>query len=312
MDEAYGKKTVTLAEASDKDIANAFFVREKDATAIKTCCSKHKLMVSFRSAGKDTLVRLDNGNPCKGHDILDKSIKFKGNAWTYLGTQAELDKYKGLVGYGDGDPKTLKGVWALSTSNTKTQATIKDLNDNKVSQTKCFTGDYDMHDLLGKTGRILATTPEEHSAIEYLNNAMLATDSSRGTNVTNTKGSKRNFESPYALIRHGAQTSYMSYLLSNEGKTDLTKALSTNPTTKLPHQDQVMNIDANIVMFSSDGKAYILNSIEKIYVFYKNNGLLNQIPFYYFFADLQTKYPANKKLGEYANTINGFLKNYIK
>jgi hypothetical protein len=307
MKEAYASATPADEVKDDSQIESLSFMRAADATAIRKCCKDHTLKVSFRTAGMDTINRIKNNNPCKGHNIMDKSIKKKGENWTYQADATTLSKFNGLVGYGEGSPvKVLKGVWALDIDKD----VKKELSDPKLVISNCYTGDYDMHDLIQKNNRILATTPDEHSIIEFLNNAMLQSDATRKGNVDKTKGTKRNYESPYALIRHGAQTSFMSYLLSNPS--ELSKGIPPSDNLiRIPYEDQVMNIDSNILMFDESGRTFNLDSVSKVYWYYDKNGLLDQIPFYYFMKDLKTNDKYSEELGGFATDINNMLKNYI-
>lgn len=306
MAEAYQPQPI-IAELTDDQIEGAFFMRKKDAEAIRDCCKKNNLKVSFRSAGSDTIVRINSNNPCKGHTILDKSIKKKDGLWTYVGTPDTLERLKGLVGFGDTN-KTLKGVWSLVGGMEK-KIDLGNLNQSNIASS--FTGDYDMHDLIKNNNRILATTPDEHSIIEFLNNAMLLKDPTRKENVDRTKGVGRNYESPYALIRHGAQTSFMSFLLTNDGKKDMLKALQADNLAKLPYEDQVMNIDSNIVMFDENMHAFHLDSISKVYWYYINNKLEKQIPFYFFVKDLKNTPKFKARLDGFATDINKMIQNYV-
>jgi hypothetical protein len=160
-----------------------------------------------------------------------------------------------------------------------------------------------MHDLIKGDARILSTTPDEHSTIEAINNALAGT---RKAQITSTSTGKRNFESPYALVRHGAQTSFISYLLSGAGGAEL----KISNTARIPYEDQVTHIDGPIAVFDSIGKAYILASIAEVYWYYRKNGLLDQIPFYYFFKDLRANYP--KQIQEHTDTLNGLLSKYVR
>ena len=144
-----------------------------------------------------------------------------------------------------------------------------------------------MHDLLkcngGKYERILAGTVDEKSAIDELVFKMLEEDEDRFTKTKSIK--ERWFKSEYSPIRHGAQTSYISYLLTTEGNKDLGKIdLSTN---KLPLEGQVTTISNKIIMYDEKGDAYLLKNLDEIYSYYCKHKLLDQIPFYFFFSDLE-------------------------
>jgi hypothetical protein len=86
----------------------------------------------------------------------------------------------------------------------------------------------------------------------------------------------------------------MSFLHGITGSKELKKAieLTLDPATRkydIPKSlffESIIRVDPNICMFDKDGKAFILDSLEK-YMHITENNLLNMIPFYYF---LQTYY----------------------
>lgn len=300
MASKYGSGTAANT-ATDGDIAGAFFMRQNDATAIRDCCTKNSYKVAFRTAGANTLTRINAGNPCKGHIILDKSIKQKGSGWTYNNpSNLDFSAYAGLVGHSNDANNNLDGVWSYDKDK---EAIITPIANVTSDKSLYYTGDYDMHDLIKNDARILAATVDESSAIDALNNALLRNDATRKAKID---ASQRTYKSPYALIRHGAQTSFLSYLLSNDGASEL----EIPDTARMPKEDQILNIDPNIVMFDEAGKAYILDSISKIYWFYKTNDLLNQIPFYYFFKDLRTVAANQTNLDKYTTYLNSILSKY--
>lgn len=337
MQAAYNTAAVP-GTANNTQIANAGFLREQDAEAIRVSCrggtggSGGKFSISFRTAGLHTLTRIADGNPCKGHTILDKSIKKKDGACTYSGvTDTEFEAMKGLVGYpqplapGAARPTVavpLAGLWAISGANGQQQKARAAAYPAPTGGNfkAYFTGDYDMHDLLkvtnGTLARILATVDEE-SAIEQFNNAILNADATRKTAVdaslANITPKPRLRESQYALIRHGAQTSFMGYLLG-PGGTEIT----ATPGIPHPLQNAVVEIDPNICIFDTNGDAYILNGIPSIYAYYKAKNMLDQIPFYYFFRDLRGKQLLNGtpgqtnalKLDPYATEIDQYITGY--
>jgi hypothetical protein len=277
----------SFSEADNETIEGEYFMRIEDAAAIKKCCITHNLHVSFRAAGVDTIERIRNGNPCKGHTILNKSIKKKNNKWTYQtpGNVSDPDSYffnlKGLVGYPKSDKDgQLAGLWKLE-ANKPVRVPIENITAN-MSLTDCYTGDYDMHDLFHAKKRIVAGTMDENPYIIKLNNAM-AREVKRHINVL-IKPEQEPETVEYALIRHGAQTMYIDYLLNRErGELKI-------PSDRrfLPDEDSIINIDNHIVMFDNEGKAYILNGVPEICSYYKQNGLFENIPFYYFFHSLRT------------------------
>ncbi len=307
--------TSTLYPATDDQIEKAHFMRAKDAKAIRECCARHQLQVSFRAAGADTITRIKDGNPCKGHTIMDKSIKQAGDgSWTYVAAADKLNKLRGFIGHKDDLPpedanyNRLTGVWMLEHPQKEVCVAPERVTGTEKT---AFTGDYDMHDLLFKWNRIVAGTPDEHSYVETLNNALLAGDADRKAHVVATLGgTERNFHSPYALIRHGAQTSYMSFLLSNEKELakclEIVKEQEAQGKICLVAEQSVVNISDSIVMFESDGNAYILSGLKEVYSYYASRGLLQQIPFYYFFKFLKGT-PVSGEIIGFINDINRLL-----
>lgn len=296
-----------LAAATDAEIYAAGFVQLDHSARIRNICKKNNYIVTFRKAGADSLTRIGEGMPCKGHTIMNKSIKRKGGNWTYIGDAKELDTLKGLVGYPSDTDNTLAGIWCYNTTtHKKVKTPIKDVR----LVANAFTGDYDMHDLLkcsgGSVTRILAGTPEESSAIDALNLGILPAQTASPLNQVvisqsdltrrervyerMTRGGhtdERSFKSAYALIRHGAQTSFVSYLLSHSGVAEIPEDIAGQHRIYL--EQAVTKLDPEIVVYDNNKNAYLLDSIDAVYSFYYNNNLLNQIPFYYFFEDLRAK-----------------------
>lgn len=306
MEARYNTNTV-FTPATDQEIEENFFLRNEDAKALRRACERHNFIVSFRKAGKHTLSRIAAGNPCKGHDILNKSIKEKGKGFTYDITPETFNNLKGLIGFSEGNSSELKGLWKFEDNKT-TKVSLEIVNEEKEFS-NYFTGDYDMHDLIKNDNRILAATIDEKSAIDQLNIALLLKDSKRMEKLNKSINEKqRKYTSPYALIRHGAQTSFISYLLSEDGKGDL----QIPSTARLPLEGSVTTIDPEIVVFTPIGDAFILKNISEVYNFYKKFGLLKQVPFYNFFADLKEDENNRQKLDEYSLYINGILKKSLR
>ncbi|WNG25022.1 hypothetical protein F0U62_14135 [Cystobacter fuscus] len=309
MAEKYGPATGTLPQATNEQIAAAYFVHADHANAIRQVCARSHYSISFRVAGEHTLYRIAQGNPCKGHQIMTKSIKPSGNAYTYTNlTQQNYNLLRGLVGV-PGARGELTNVWAFAPNNGFAKEPISSVL-KKTDFKTYFTGDYDMHDLLKSSGgtltRILAGTPDEASAIDAFNAALLNCAPARKQSVEASlrdSPNSRLAQSQYALIRHGAQTSFFSYLLGPGGE----EVTVTNQDTSLQLENQVNNIDPNICMFDASGNAYILNGVANIYKYYAQNGLLDQIPFYYFFKDLRTVSRYATELNGFAREINGYI-----
>ena len=192
----YGTASLsTLKTLNDDEIQAKGFVLAKHASGIRKYCKRHDLKVSFRNAGENTLSRIAAGHPCKGHDIMSKSIKEKKvdgvMKWTYDGDHAILEKYKGTVGYSEASKTELAGLWVFKTPGNDVKMCeneqIKLANVNDINFKKAYTGDYDMHDLIKGNKRILATSPDEASTLEGLNNAILVDDETRKNDVLDNK-----------------------------------------------------------------------------------------------------------------------------
>lgn len=354
----------SIAEADDSVIMEAGFMRAQDARALSAACRKNDIVVSFRAAGADTIRRIEEHHPCKGHEILHKTIKPAAAGWTYLlsddagcdsslgaGRDGVFETLRGFVGkpyvplLPDGSPDMdsadrppvlaadgrsllfhLDGVYLLNTDRkSRSSHTVKPLRELLPADLpNAYTGDYDMHDLICKGRRVLATTPEEQSALDKLNLAILAADSVRSARVETRK---RCHESPYALIRHGAQTSYFDFLLSCKGEAEMRKAFAqkrkeradaekrakaagTEPAPDmpmLPFGDSVIKIDDRIAVFDNKGRMFILQGAAAVYRFYRDAGLRDEIPFYYFFHALRQDSRYAGRIDRHIRSLNGIL-----
>jgi hypothetical protein len=310
MEKKYSSPPKPPQNATDEDIEKKGFMRASHAAAVRKCCGEHGLFVSFREAGKDTIDRIKAGNPCKGSSIANKTVKYVvGSGWNYEaphGDVNELIRFRGLAGFSYPLSRTLAGVWALSDEGTEEKIPLDALNALK-DQRRCFTGDYDIHDLVKRNLRILAGTPDERDSIGLLNSAILDADLERKTKAEKGRG----FHAAYSLVRHGAQTSFMDYLLGIGQTGDLRKFPDAK-TVRLSVAGKILTIAKNIVMFEDNGRACILNSIARIYQYYKDHGLIEQIPFYYFFNDLRNIRENEERLNEFAADINRILSGSIK
>lgn len=346
----------SIATLTERKVEERGFLRAQDAKIISKIV-KERYYVSFRAAGVNTLERITAGHPCKGHNITTKSVKKTDkpnlNDWSYALSEENKNIFKGLVGNpGDtGTPPVLAGIWTLQRPSMldkdpkKRKTTDVPLTLDEV-QTKiryCYTGDYDMHDLIGvKSGRVIAETIDERAIIDEMNRNLLKNDLPRwheSLNDLTCKGVISNnlmpaptpedvlpqpmlkevsgnyLKSSYALIRHGAQTNYVDFMLSQPTKKELKKlfeeakaknlAIREKPELLNGHPEvnlfpelkehfflaltdnPVVTIEPHFVMFAPDGKIYDLDGLTEIYAFFKKNEILDRIPFYYFFRVLK-------------------------
>lgn len=337
--EKYIASDVKLSPADDATLEQQGYVLSEHAAIARQVCQKRNIAVSFRNSGQYTLEKMRAGNPCKGHDILDKTIKespFRKALGKDKGDE-QFKKYQNLSGLvadqlgktkANGqiqtEPNELWSYDSKTKANKKVPLTLKDgqygLNgDARLDE--IYTGDYDLHDFLKNGQRSLDT-----SEIELFNQRLLqGGDPTRKKKVDQTSEAGRTLHSPYSPIRHGAQTSFVSFLLSEEG----VKEIKVPKDSTLPFENAVLNIDdTGIAFFNEKGNAYILDSIEKIYHFYSHKQLadgkklLDEIPFYFFFKALRkTKFNeevyydeqnrALNKLEVYSDYINGIISNSL-
>lgn len=329
LEEKYSNAKGTYSKVSNEEIEEKHFLLAIHAAAVRCVCESHNYSISFRNAGQNTLERIRQGHPCKGHLILDKSIKQKGTEWTYR--YDDISRFAGLIGYKDesndepnDEPNVepndkpndkLSGLWKLDETTGKAiQQPIENYNEDKTY----YTGDYDMHDLLKFNGerycRIVADTPDEHSAIDYFNLEMTRNEGETDRKKIVHDYSQRTTQSAYSLIRHGAQTSYMCFLHGITGSKELKKHIkevqneNNDKTPSLLYFNNIIQIDPNICIFDKAGNAYILNSLPAIYQYYKDNNLLDMIPFYYFFAELQKDEKYKEEIEKYSKQINQYLR----
>lgn len=313
LEKLYGSG-VPAPSCEAAEVESRGFLLREHAQGVCKVCRGNGYSVSFREAGEATLKRIREGHPCKGHEVLDKTIKQKApGVWTYEAAVGVLTEYRGLVGYKTPGSGRLAGLW-VENGNRATQVPLQEIAGDMSG--RAYTGDYDLHDLLRLNGdrceRLLADTPDENSAIDRLNNGMMRdVRDGRFEKVKMLEdGGQRSKVSAYSPIRHGAQTSFVSFLLGIAGGRELIESLKNRKQEdagKILHQDTVMNISCPICMFDPEGRIFILDSPQKVYRYYKSRNLLDQIPFYYFFRDLAEK---GVSTSEYAEVLNDYLRGF--
>lgn len=221
------------------------FVLAEHVDIIKEFCRKEKCRISFRRAGKDTITRLQKGSPCKGHEILAKSIKDK----TLNKLDTPLDKgqaalLRGRIGKWEGDCEQLLGVYISQHAKTALAALksrgeepigfwelVENADDGNtvplcpelfdfLGTEGCdpyfLTGDYDIHDLFYCEAGHYLPCPEAKAMelLQRLNDQMMAASREEyggGTIETNE----------FSFIRHGAQINYCTYMIDHESEKKL-------------------------------------------------------------------------------------------
>lgn len=201
------------------------FILEKHMDAIERASTKGNFSISFRSAGRATLLALERGAAAKGHNILEKTIKQSSLAKAY-GPDKANDlllrlRTAGLEGYvGHWDPTGLVGVYLsgdLEDDTSIQPIDVKNLEGSLAAlkllgnwQKKAFTGDYDAHDIItfrgaGRPRTVLAGSIEEQQVIDCINREVALDDSNRPFAVRQ-----------HNVLRHGPQVNYLSYMVSHE------------------------------------------------------------------------------------------------
>ncbi len=305
------QKHLKLNTCRTEDLEKNGFLLKKHADAISESAKKHSLIVVFRQTGIDSLQRIKNGNPCKGHALLNKTVKIKNGEKTYICDEDVFKKVKGLVGYGKNDKLILEGLYAYE-NNKIVRKKIGEVSlNNSEEMKKFFTGDYDMEDLFttynGITQRALAATPEEKSAINYMNNSIDRLGKRKNDEISEEDTTL----CEYSVIRHGAQSTHISLLLSESGNKELAciidKAVEAKKTLMQYLEGKTVFVDCPLCAVDKNGEWYILNNMNEIVSFYENNKLIQYIPFYYFLKDLKKDNP--QKIEEIERYISKLLKN---
>lgn len=307
------QKFLELNTCRTEDLEKNGFLLKEHADAISESAKNHSLIVVFRQTGKDSLDRIRQGNPCKGHALLSKTVKIKNEKKTYICKDDIFNKVKGLVGYGHGEngELILDGLYAYENNKIVQKKIDKVSLNNSEEMKKFFTGDYDMEDLFttfnGITQRALAATPEEKSAINYMNNSI----DRLGKRKNNEISEEDTTLCEYSVIRHGAQSTHISLLLSESGNKELAciidKAVEAKETLIQYLEGKTVFVDCPLCAVNKKGEWYILDNMDEIVSFYWRNNILQYIPFYYFLKDLKKDNP--QKIEEIERYISNLLKN---
>jgi hypothetical protein len=164
---------VTPEQAEEKG-----FVIADHAKKIQAVCNRYNCYVSIRETGKNSLTRLHEGYPAKGHHILDKSLKDKSLTLVRSALEANgtwdliQEKCLGFVGYWESNVAGVKipigvrtvGRWIVSSAgNAWTYVPDQALSYDyyvpfadiaRVGSVPpdAYTGDYDMHEILVPSG----------------------------------------------------------------------------------------------------------------------------------------------------------------
>lgn len=294
----YYPTNLKINKVDSQEIVNKFFLTQKHLEAISEVAKKHHMIIVFRNAGEYSIKRILQGNPCKGHSILSKTFKKKDGIWTYKCERNEdwKNKFSGYVGYTEKkdkskNPPTLRGFYAIDSHDRIVSVPIDKVE--KYDTLKFFTGDYDMEDLFltynGVTQRALGGVIEEKDAINYINLKISKCDPKRSI-IQNFSSNTTSCE--YSLIRHGAQSSYISLLLSKNGERELKDAileLQDKEQLVKSLQEKTLFVDKNLCAVDECGNWYLLDNLDRVVSFYTQRNLIDKIPFYYFLSKLVDK-----------------------
>ncbi|MGE7991043.1 hypothetical protein ACQKPE_08335 [Pseudomonas sp. NPDC089554] len=203
--------------------------------AIERASAKRNFAITFRAAGSATLHALKKGAAAKGHDILEKTIKWDSISDKYTKERAEAVfasvREAGIEGYvGHWDDTGLVGIYrtgqagkgheiypidvdqlasSLEALKQQDEEDEDEENEDKWSRW-VFTGDYDAHDMIdcrgsGRPRTVTARSKEERSIIDAINQEIALVDANRPFKLQQ-----------YNVVRHGAQVNFAAYMRNYE------------------------------------------------------------------------------------------------
>jgi len=275
-----------------REVENREYLLSEDAKAIsgELCGKGSEYIILFRKTGAYSLQRMRQGHPCKGHEILDKTIKPKNGQWTYSADEQTLKSLCGLVGYSDtpqadGTP-VLSGVWALNDEGRAEKMSLANLPQDIR---RIFSGDYDIGDVFIDGHMIFSTTSLEKTFLNKANRLLRCGLNENWDRFDSGEGAWLN---PYSPIRHGGQSSYMSYLMKG-GRKEYDEMADEHQTKIVEHLRQgVVSISLPLCAFLN-GKIYEFTTIRDLFNFYELFDLFKQIPFGYFLDNIKSELAAN-------------------
>jgi len=207
------------------------------ANAISDTCKKNKSSITTRQGNPDCVDKIRAGNPAKGCDVPEKTIKGHSNK--------DLNGYVGVRKNGK-----VVGV--------KTTDGVTKLGNIPPAPKNTYVGDYDMHDMFGKGGkRIRGESLADKKLRRKLNHGI-----GRGP-VTK----KHN------MIRHGAQADYSKYVDKKNKKIEkFNKKNPNNPKKLIEKNMDLTQPDPPLLAFDENGKIYELKDKKAICDYYKCKG----------------------------------------
>jgi hypothetical protein len=213
-----------------------------------------KYALTFREAGENTIMRLNQGAGAKPHDILEKTVK---GADCQMPAEINYEEVKGFVGHWEGTK--LLGIY-LTTYGEEVFRTglgsiiqvvekpfgkkrfILNLRDDKFAGkdamsivkredqwASCFfTGDYDLHDCIEEAAgwnHLIEETLDYAKFFNKINDDLLSSPENKSPTKERKEGGVKAkvpgtqcLESDYQRIQHGPQFGYLAYTLNHEAE----------------------------------------------------------------------------------------------
>ncbi|SFN71659.1 hypothetical protein SAMN05216516_11548 [Izhakiella capsodis] len=254
------------------------YILEKHMSALEQASVTKNFAVSFRKAGKPTLIALNEGAAAKPHSILEKTIKESSLIKYYPENKDEVMRkireagIEGIVGHWSKD-NGLEGIYLTNNIqfiNTirisdevfiypidieKLEESLRPLKEKEGWKKICYTGDYDTHEIIkfSNAGRPRTALDgnEEKEFINILNNAVSLTDNARTID-----------SATHRVFQHGAQVNYPTYMINNkfEGEGGLNMAVAN------PGEFPIMMLDRGIWS--------IINNSDELNKYYRNIGAI--------------------------------------
>ncbi|WP_261640972.1 hypothetical protein [Erwinia mallotivora] len=253
------------------------FILEKHIKPLEEASLKSNFAVSFRKAGKPTLDCLKDGAGAKPHSILEKTIKesslkkYYSENYSEVAAKIKNANIEGLVGHWDNE-KGLVGLYLTTNEEIESEliavgehvvypidmssleGSLANLKRVKNWKSRCYTGDYDTHDVIifngaGRPRKVLSDSLEEQSVIKILNDAVEKVDAPR-----------RHISHTHRVIQHGPQVNYPSHMIEFERAEN--KPLV--PAVANPGEFPIMMLDR--------GKWILIENKDELAEYYKNVG----------------------------------------
>lgn len=227
--------------------------------------------------------------------------------------------------------KVLEGVWGLEeiTDNTDEKKrklinklytvsdAIKKVEEKKYQE--LYTGDYDLHDLLVRRNQHWSRPLSGVDANSWIDRIARVFGAKPPTTRSGTQA--RAYKSKYSVVRHGPQTNFISYLLTepkelgkllpSEEIYEQIKKGQENENFLLPLEKSVTKIDVPILVLGPGSCARIARTVPEVYKLYTDiQEAPPLVPPYYFIQDMQEKCKDSGVVKSMRDVCLGALKRY--